>query len=64
MTEETVVNSPCVGVCYMNENELCEGCYRTSEEIVEWSAMNNDQKRETLTKCDERYKELNSHLQL
>lgn len=29
--------SPCTGVCRLNANRLCEGCYRTPAEIGRWS---------------------------
>ncbi|MDZ4099986.1 MAG: DUF1289 domain-containing protein, partial [Methylophilaceae bacterium] len=29
--------SPCIGVCAMNEQtNLCEGCFRSIEEIRDW----------------------------
>ena len=28
--------SPCVGVCQYNDEDLCSGCFRTSEEISKW----------------------------
>ena len=30
---ETPKNSPCIGVCKLNEHLICYGCGRTSEEI-------------------------------
>jgi predicted Fe-S protein YdhL (DUF1289 family) len=30
--------SPCISVCRMSEDtKLCEGCFRTIDEITEWS---------------------------
>jgi len=28
--------SPCTGVCRLNPDEVCVGCGRTLDEIVEW----------------------------
>jgi predicted Fe-S protein YdhL (DUF1289 family) len=40
------VPSPCVSVCRMNPaSELCEGCFRTLDEIADWSRMDDDGKR-------------------
>ena len=40
------VPSPCCSVCEMNERSgLCEGCYRTIDEIIAWSTMADDAKR-------------------
>ena len=34
------VLSPCVSVCRMDASaELCVGCYRTLDEIAQWSTM-------------------------
>jgi len=38
------VSSPCIGVCAMNEQGFCEGCYRTIEEISNWWDMTDAQK--------------------
>ena len=41
------VPSPCVSVCRMDaRTQLCEGCYRTLDEIAAWSQMEDDDKRE------------------
>ena len=31
--------SPCVGVCRIGADDLCEGCDRTLAEIAAWSGM-------------------------
>jgi predicted Fe-S protein YdhL (DUF1289 family) len=28
--------SPCIGICQVNESGLCEGCFRTLDEIGSW----------------------------
>lgn len=38
------VLSPCVGICSLDENGLCEGCHRSSAEIARWSQMNDDER--------------------
>jgi predicted Fe-S protein YdhL (DUF1289 family) len=38
------VLSPCIGVCSLDEEGLCEGCYRTSAEIAHWPQMNDDER--------------------
>ena len=40
-----MVKSPCVAICALDANDLCIGCYRTSDEITQWGEMNNDEKR-------------------
>ena len=40
------VPSPCISVCVMNaQTGLCEGCFRTIEEIIEWSDATDAVKR-------------------
>jgi predicted Fe-S protein YdhL (DUF1289 family) len=40
------VPSPCVSVCSMDpRTQLCEGCYRTLDEIAGWSRMEDEDKR-------------------
>jgi uncharacterized protein len=49
MKPESDVPSPCNNICRMNRDTgLCEGCYRTLDEIAAWSALSGDQKREVL----------------
>lgn len=52
MTE--IVKSPCVSVCYVNDDALCEGCFRTIEEISDWTHYNNDAKQDVIKRCNER----------
>ena len=36
------VLSPCIGVCSIDDDGLCEGCHRTGDEIAAWPLMNDD----------------------
>lgn len=38
------VPSPCVSICYLNEDDVCEGCYRTAAEITDWTRYDDEQK--------------------
>jgi len=45
-TNNGTVPSPCINVCRMNpQTGLCEGCYRTIDEIAQWSSASNEVKR-------------------
>jgi predicted Fe-S protein YdhL (DUF1289 family) len=38
--------SPCISICTMNPfTGLCEGCYRTIDEITLWSSATEETKR-------------------
>jgi len=40
------VPSPCISVCRMDAaSGLCEGCFRTIEEIADWGMASDDAKR-------------------
>lgn len=40
------VPSPCISVCQMSAaTGLCEGCFRTRDEIAAWSSADDDRKR-------------------
>jgi predicted Fe-S protein YdhL (DUF1289 family) len=48
MTE--AVASPCIDVCRMNpRTDLCDGCFRTIDEIAGWSSFDDTQKRAVLS---------------
>jgi predicted Fe-S protein YdhL (DUF1289 family) len=49
------VASPCNNVCRMNPGTgVCEGCFRTLEEIAGWSAMSPEEKRAVLARLPAR----------
>ena len=33
-----------MGICVLDEQDLCEGCLRTGNEIASWSIYNDDQR--------------------
>ena len=45
---EEVSSSPCVGLCKMQDygaQQLCSGCLRTLEEIMQWRSMAEDERQ-------------------
>ena len=38
------VLSPCVGICSLGDDGLCQGCHRTTAEIARWSQMGDDER--------------------
>lgn len=55
MSDLNEIASPCIGVCAMNEaTGLCQGCYRTIDEIRGWWDMAPEQKREVLSTLEQR----------
>ncbi|MDG1474125.1 MAG: DUF1289 domain-containing protein [Porticoccaceae bacterium] len=46
--------SPCVAICRLNEDDMCTGCYRMSNEITDWRFLPMEKKRQVLSLCDKR----------
>ena len=61
---EKEVKSPCISVCVLNEEDVCEGCYRSAGEITDWSILSNQAKEEVMIVVRQRFKRLNKHLLL
>lgn len=40
------IESPCIGVCALDENDVCMGCFRTADDITEWSIYSDEEKVE------------------
>jgi predicted Fe-S protein YdhL (DUF1289 family) len=50
--------SPCIGVCQMNaKTKFCDGCFRTIDEIAEWGAIDDTQRRSIWSLLKRRYAE-------
>lgn len=43
------VPSPCVGVCALDEQDLCIACRRSGLEIADWGCMSDEEKRAVWT---------------
>ncbi len=39
------VRSPCIANCKLDDDEVCQGCFRTLDEIINWSTSSNVQKQ-------------------
>jgi predicted Fe-S protein YdhL (DUF1289 family) len=49
------VASPCINICRMNPaTGLCEGCFRTLDEIAAWSMMSGEEKRAVIAQLPAR----------
>ena len=52
------VESPCIGVCVLDINDVCEGCYRKAEEIGRWSILSEESKQDIVKASWQRAKDL------
>jgi len=49
------VDSPCIGVCAVDDlTGLCQGCYRTMDEIEGWWDLDNDKKQAIVDEASKR----------
>ena len=39
------VRSPCIGVCALDEKDLCIACRRSGMEIAEWGVLSDEEKK-------------------
>ncbi len=53
---EKEVATPCIGVCMVDEagSGLCQGCYRTLDEIKAWWNMTPQEQRDLLVALQQR----------
>lgn len=50
-TDLTPVPSPCIGVCTLDECDICVGCLRSIDEICAWGSAGDDEKRAILERA-------------
>ncbi|MDY6799010.1 MAG: DUF1289 domain-containing protein [Pseudomonadota bacterium] len=48
------VSSPCVSICALDEQDICIGCHRTGDEILRWTRMSNEERRQVLAQVADR----------
>lgn len=53
-----MVQSPCVGVCVLDDDDICIGCLRTSDEICRWVDLDDKGKLAVLKKVELRSKQV------
>jgi predicted Fe-S protein YdhL (DUF1289 family) len=55
MTVDTpTVRSPCISVCKLDKHGVCEGCYRTVDEIRQWFGLDNEARAKILEEVEKR----------
>lgn len=51
------VRSPCVRRCCLDDEDVCCGCGRALQEILDWQASNPEQRRQILQRAGQRLAE-------
>jgi uncharacterized protein len=57
MTNQVIeeIQSPCIGVCVVDEtSQLCQGCFRSLNEIKDWWDLDNAQKKVVVETASQR----------
>ena len=57
--QDSEPKSPCISICALDEHDICQGCYRSAEEITDWFMASAGQKREILERARARLREAN-----
>ncbi|RTE64760.1 DUF1289 domain-containing protein [Amphritea opalescens] len=52
--QKAATDSPCQRNCCLNEQDICMGCYRTLQEILDWHGSSTAEKEAILALCQER----------
>ena len=50
----SIIESPCIRNCCLNDDDICLGCGRSLQEITRWSASSDTDKQTTLITAAER----------
>ena len=53
-TRLNVIESPCIGVCTLSDDDHCQGCLRTVDEILNWLAYTDQQRQEIMASLPSR----------
>jgi predicted Fe-S protein YdhL (DUF1289 family) len=51
------IDSPCVGICCLDESDTCIGCGRTLNEITQWTVCNEKEQHQILADAEQRLKD-------
>jgi len=50
------IESPCIGICEVNNRGYCKGCYRSREERFYWHQFSDGDKSKVIRLCQRRKK--------
>ena len=56
-----LVESPCIRVCTLDDDDVCLGCFRDIAEICAWSGASDDERRLILEVSEVRRHKLELH---
>ena len=57
-TDSAPVESPCIRLCTLDDNDICVGCYRSIDEICAWGGASEAERRAILEAAARRAEDL------
>ena len=56
LAEQFAVESPCIRLCTLDDDDICVGCFRSMAEICAWGSAADDERRQILAAIELRRK--------
>ena len=53
---EAEPKSPCISICVLDDQDICQGCFRSAGEITDWFMASRVEKQDILDRAIERLK--------
>ncbi|MEL7312950.1 MAG: DUF1289 domain-containing protein [Pseudomonadota bacterium] len=54
MANTTKAQSPCISVCTLDDSDICMGCFRSLDEIIDWTMLDEAGKLQVLENVAQR----------
>jgi len=54
MVSTIEITSPCVRNCCLDQQDVCIGCFRTLQQIMDWTSLDESQKLDVIKECEQR----------
>lgn len=55
----TRIESPCISLCALDDDDICLGCFRSVDEITRWSQADDSERKAILEASGERSRKNN-----
>lgn len=52
--------SPCISICVLDDQDICQGCFRTGGEITDWFMASSNEKKQIIENAKARLKDSNT----
>jgi len=52
------IKSPCTNICQLNVDKICLGCFRTIDEIANWTKLSEEEKYNIIMSLSKRKDEI------